>query len=124
MEQVNRRVIISVDEGQHKAWRGVSTGCETARMATVWQSLALDDNIRPILWIRFNPDAYRVNGERQWRPLMQRYKEILSILKNEPTLTGVVYMYYDVCDQGKLLLLNDPEYNGMFHDQYVVRIVT
>ena len=123
IEQARRRVIISVDEGQHKGWYGETTSCETARMTSVVQALALEDNVRPLLWIRFNPDAYRVNGERRWKPVKQRYKEIVSILRDEPDLTGVVYMYFDMDDKGRLKLLDDPHYNGTFHAQYVTRVV-
>jgi hypothetical protein len=50
-------VIVECDETQH---RGSSYGCETRRTMELFE----DVNRRPTVFIRFNPDAYRVGDVR------------------------------------------------------------
>ena len=118
VEQPTRRALLSIDENQH---RDESLGCEIARMTSVIQGIALSDNVRPLLWIRFNPDAYRVDGHLQRMPKKRRYEQLLQLLRDVPDVTGVVYMYYDVDSNNDLMLLQEEGYSKHFHSQYVTR---
>lgn len=62
IERPTHRILLECDESQHKD-RIMS--CEMARMAWLMESIQAGGNTRPTLWIRFNPDAYRVGGELQ-----------------------------------------------------------
>ena len=55
-------IFLEVDEGQHR-FGGYSVGCDTARMARIVEALAFEGNTLPILFVRYNPDAFRVGGQ-------------------------------------------------------------
>ena len=49
-----------------------------------------------IRFIRFNPDAYKLNGEKQRASRQERQAALLRVLNTEPTLhMSVVYLFYD-----------------------------
>jgi hypothetical protein len=52
---------LEVDEGQHK-FGDFSVSCDMARMGRIVESLAIEGNTLPVLFVRYNPDAYRVAG--------------------------------------------------------------
>lgn len=56
-------IIIEIDECQHKSY---DTSCETMRECILYQDLG-----QPVVFIRFNPDAYRKDGKliySCWKP--------------------------------------------------------
>jgi uncharacterized Zn-finger protein len=100
-------VFLEVDEDQHGA-DGYS--CDLRRMARVLECLTLEGNTMPVVFLRYNPDTFRVGGARQTVPLKSREARLLATLRrymaeppspSAPAMT-IQYMYYDVDDEGAL----------------------
>jgi hypothetical protein len=103
-------VIIEVDESQHS---GNSQSYETTRMNNVVTSWLLKGSDTPVVWIRYNPHAYKINKNKQNMTQEDRQKQLLDFLNalefvNQPQVR-VYYMFYDTQD-GKPCVLDDPEY--------------
>ena len=71
-------------------------------MTQVNEALALEGNTLPIIWIRWNPDAFRVNGELQKLKKKERGKLLVRFLKAlesttslEPGSVSIFYLFYD-----------------------------
>jgi hypothetical protein len=60
-ELPDKRVILEIDEYQHKRV-SYSVKCDLARMTNVMAAVACDNNSRHTLWIRCNPNAFKVDG--------------------------------------------------------------
>ena len=72
-----------------------------------------------IYWLRYNPNAWHVNGERQYVPKEVREKRLVNWIKNFRTesYTGnmrVGYAFYDLNEDGILEVLSNQEYNKTF----------
>ena len=88
-------VILEVDENQH----GDRVGdCETVRMKNIGQSLGGP----PVWFIRYNPDPYHVNGEKQDPTQNSRHDKLVRVLKhvmqNPPPETDFIttmHLFYD-----------------------------
>lgn len=103
-------VIIEVDEGQHSH---ISQSCETTRMNNVVTSWMLEGSDTPVVWIRYNPHTYKIDGKKQTMTHEERQKQLLNFLDdiefdNQPQVR-VYYMFYDT-DGGVPRVLDDPEY--------------
>ena len=93
-------IIVECDEFQHD---DRDTSCEVARMTQINEALALEGNTLPILWIRWNPDVFRVNGEKQKVKKKERAAQLVRFLRNLetsahtllPESVSIVYMFYD-----------------------------
>jgi hypothetical protein len=73
-------VVLEIDEGQH---RSREESCECARMAGIVSDLASRaglDSHYPVVFVRFNPDGYRVGKVRASTPGQDRYACLLSLL--------------------------------------------
>lgn len=87
-------VIVEVDEGQHKQH---SKECEYIRMNNIYLAKKL-----PVVFIRFNPDTFKVNNIRNQTRIGSRLKKLLKTIeeyKNKENIDFIelVYMYFD-CD--------------------------
>jgi uncharacterized Zn-finger protein len=109
-------IFLEVDEEQHRF--GYTVVCDMKRMARVAETLALGGNTLPVLWLRYNPGAFRVDGELQRVPKKQREAELLAFIRawEFPKEGGqscfIKYMYYDM-DGGVLAVHNDPGYHPL-----------
>ncbi len=103
-------VFLEVDENQHK---GNMISCETRRMTTVHESCMLDPaqplaNM-PLVFLRYNPHAFRVDGNLVRISKVNREKKLVEYLKNmslESKAAGelkILYAFYD-----KYSLVNKP----------------
>ena len=98
-------IIIEVDEEQHKYY---DTNCEITRI----NELFTDFGDRPIVFIRFNPDAYDnkkscfkyheqfgvplINDKKDWENRLETFKKsIEKHIKNVPEETIFEYLFYD-----------------------------
>ncbi len=117
---MNRNVVFftEMDEYQHK-YENVS--CELARMTRIHETLALEGNELPIVFLRLNPDAYHANGEVQKISKTLRYKRTVDLMRTfVPTQPlSVLYLYYDEVD-GELDIAADPDFDPVF-SQFIVR---
>ncbi len=85
-------VIVECDEDQHK---GRECKCEQQRMIEIHQSL----EGRPLLFIRYNPDDYKISGEKMDTPEKARLDMLSKILLEASVSIGdglsAVYLFYD-----------------------------
>jgi len=85
-------IIIEVDEKQHKYY---DKRCEFVRMNNIYLTLGL-----PTIFIRFNPDKFKINGILNQTLLKTRLNHLLIIIKeliNEQNVKFIelYYMYYN-----------------------------
>ena len=110
-------VFVEVDEGQHDGY-GVS--CDIKRMSDIRTSYTIEGCELPILFIRYNPHEFEVDGNIV--KISRKYREETLItyirkLTNTqlPPLT-IQYMYYNVDSSNELLIWSDPEYPQSIKD--------
>jgi hypothetical protein len=99
---------IEVDEFQHESY---NSSCETSRMTRIYESLILEGNTLPIVFIRFNPDPYSVDDTAQSTSIRVRHRLLLEFINNFTTINplSINYMFYNECD-GIPVIIEDPDY--------------
>ena len=108
---------IEVDEGQHRFGKdGGTIRCDLKRMANVVMSLTLEGNTIPIIFIRYNPDAFKVGGETRKTPKKEREAALIALLNAEGAFEAAApltirYMFYDSQDGVTADVTNDADYN-------------
>ncbi len=90
-------VILEVDENQHSTY---PCECEQIRMINITQTFGG----MPVLWMRYNPDAYHKDGQLVKVSLRQREAHLIQWLKwsrdyQSQHLAEVLYLFYDECNQ-------------------------
>lgn len=112
----NAKIIcVEIDEDQHKDRPII---CECARVAKIFESLALEGNSLPVVFLRFNPNKYTLDGKQQSITKNIRFDKLLDELKyikNQDDLPplSIKYMFYDTISINNVYracCLNDPEY--------------
>ena len=95
----DHHVVLEIDEHSHKT-SGYNDECERVRMINISQMLG------PTVFIRFNPDVYRVDGKIQNTSLSKRYSVLRAMLTyyikkpvDKLEFLSVCYLYYDDFDQ-------------------------
>ena len=76
-------IILSVDEFQHKH---IEVLCEVARMSKVVCSIRQSGDMRRVLWLRFNPDSFTVDGEITKVPMILREKTLSKCIDHSSIL--------------------------------------
>jgi len=110
-------IFLEVDEKQHKY--GYAIGCDMARMSHVLTALRLEGNTLPILFVRYNPHAYRLDGHLQRTLKKDREAQLVQFLTTYKPLTSgsidIAYMFYDseTLEDGSVspTLTHNDEYN-------------
>lgn len=74
-----RIIILEVDEDQHI---GYPVNCDSVRPYKIAETLAIEGNQMPIIMIRFNPDAFRINDKLQKIKKKDRYIELIKTIKS------------------------------------------
>jgi len=94
-------VIIEVDEQQHR-----KNQCDDVRMFNISQTLALKT-----IFIRYNPDDYKVNNKKQNTTKIKKHETLLRCLdtmrkKNvqEIDFVSAIYLFYDDYGESKSIL--------------------
>lgn len=108
-------VLLEVDENQH-ASSSYSVSCDATRMEKVHESLALAGNTLPVIFVRYNPHAYRVDGSRTTVPKVSREARLVALLASADSAIytqrrplAIQYMYYNSID-GRAEVLGDSTY--------------
>ena len=111
LELPTKRVILEVDERQHHDVV-YEVKCDLARMLHVMAAIACSRNDRPTVWIRFNPDVFKVDGQTVKIPKKRKYQQLLSVLQDTTEFSGIriLYMYYDVTNKMPTICM-DPSYD-------------
>ena len=102
----DRIVCIEVDEGQH-AHYGVA--CDIARMMDIVAQQSMH-SLLPIHFIRFNPDAWQVDGKTQKGNLLhERHRRLLGGILWHNTDFAITYLFYDMLG-GRPAVLEDCDF--------------
>jgi hypothetical protein len=109
-------VLIEVDENQHK-FGHYSIGCDLARVGKIVESLVIGGFDMPITMLRYNPNAFKIDGTTQKFLKKNREGKLISILtfehnqiySNKPL--SIMYMNYDCNSEGRPSLLDSDEYS-------------
>lgn len=117
-------VIVEVDEYQHDSYSQI---CETSRMNNVVSSFRLGGVETPLVFIRYNPHAFKVDGRTRRTTMVERHQKLVELLERlkmqEPGRdVQVCYMFYDV-NEGVPDALSDPEYYDTVKEWFVEAIV-
>ena len=89
---ISHNLIIEVDEDQHKSY---PKDCEETRLHRIAEAL------HPCIIIRYNPDAYKVNGITKKTFKKTRHEKLLETVNKyievnvENYLFEVIYLFYD-----------------------------
>jgi hypothetical protein len=122
-------VFLEVDESQHRYGYGEAR-CDMKRMSKVMESLALTSFCGNVLWLRYNPDNFQVDGVTQGARTMPMYtkkrrekwliRRLRAIGRELPLkrFITIEYAYYDV-DTTKtatkpIVVHSDVGYNRVF----------
>jgi hypothetical protein len=125
IELPDKRVIGEVDENQHNSV-GYNIQCDLARMTHVMAAIACEDNTRPTLWIRFNPNAFSVDGERVRITKKKKLSTLVEMIKNHSMTkhTEIMYMYYDADARGVPLITKDTAYSKSIQSLVVDTVIS
>ncbi len=114
-------VMLEVDEGQHR-FGDYSVGCDMGRMARIIESLTVEGNTLPIVFVRYNPHEFKIDGQTERIPRRAREASILRHVNAAVGATrelgftlSILYMYYDTVTVDSVCIpqvLEDPEYNS------------
>ena len=117
----NTIVFLEVDEKQHR-FGEYSIKCDLKRMANIMESLSLAGNQLPVVFLRYNPDAFKVAGTTRKTRKHVRERKLVSLLQNPTSgLLGeceaklsIKYLNYDQDERGKPIILDAADYNEEF----------
>ena len=100
--------ILECDEEQHSHY---PIGCDAARMLNIFaEVMKRGDRAGKIRFIRFNPDTYELQGEKQKMSQCDRQTALLRVLNTAPEQQfSVVYLFFDRAGLLPDVCL-DPEY--------------
>jgi len=88
-------ILLEVDEDQHKFYN-YDVSCEVRRMMDIVGSIRTNDESK-ILFIRYNPDCFSVDEQKQKVPVAERESTLLELISDyKPELdVAIQYLYYD-----------------------------
>ena len=96
------KMYIEVDENQHKSY------CELGEINRM-KNIYMDDGGIPVIFLRYNPDNYQLNGKKQNTPQTKRENELLKWVKYYQNVDNIQdndlsvhYLYYSDGDNDKL----------------------
>ncbi|PNH01555.1 Zinc finger protein [Tetrabaena socialis] len=113
-----RVIFLEVDEGQHKFGSYGSASCDMKRMSRILESLADGGNTLPLVFLRYNPNVFTVDGQVVKKLKAAREAVLVSVLENPASEVFscdrplvIQYLYYDVVGC-HAVVTRDPEYNA------------
>ena len=101
-------IVVEIDEEQHKQY---SNECEYIRMNNIYLSLGL-----PTIFIRFNPDDFKVHNMRNRTVLNTKLKILLNIInelnyKKNVNYIELYYLFYDCECKNKCSFIHEKQFN-------------
>ena len=117
-------VFLEVDEYQHKVY---DISCETRRMTIIHESIMLDPSNpleqMPLVFIRYNPHAFRIDGILQKIPKTERESRLINYLRQirltrrDARSLQIRYMYYDTLSKlSRPLICTDNNFPTTLYD--------
>ena len=124
----NLTVIVECDENQHKFYND-SVSCEVARMNNVNTAILCSGNGADlkILWLRVNPDGFRVDGVRRKVKQSEKFARVVDVIGRYQKdgfqgQVGVIYMFYDT-EGGVPSITRDDAYSLHFKPYILESII-
>lgn len=96
--------LVEIDEYQHTSY---NPDCEIVRMTSIFTSAIDGGNDLPMVFVRFNPDAFKIQGQTQKFPLKKRYATILKFIQEYQPEQPLAIRYFFYSDDS----LDDPDYD-------------
>jgi hypothetical protein len=115
-------IFLEVDEDQH-AHYGVN--CDVKRMNDVYSALVVDGNTLPVVFIHYNPHAFKVDGVTEMTKTKKRHPILINTIRSiinrsaELNPLSIMYLFYDCYWDGTPVILTDPEYDESMKEAYV-----
>ena len=124
----NMVVILEVDEDQHKSY-GVS--CDVSRMAEIVETLRVEGNTQRIVFIRYNPHGFKVDGVTKHTTKEERHRRLAELLcdlqaeegKDDACDVRTFYLFYDTDADGEPAVFQDETYEDLAKEWFVRAIV-
>ena len=106
--QDGKVVVIEIDE-DHNFGYGVS--CDVARKCKLYEAWCLEGNSLPVRIIRYNPDAFKVDGKTKRTTKAKREELLLQAISDATKRDGeglqIQYMFYDIQDGQPVILADE-----------------
>jgi hypothetical protein len=108
IESLTAVVIVEVDEFQHSSYCG-----EIARVNEIFTALHLGGNTRHVQFVRFNPDAFKIDQKPGRVSLKVRNARLVEVIQkaldsHEPQKTwSILHMFFDTDENGRLCIMDD-----------------
>lgn len=120
----NVHIAFEVDEYQHREYSQI---CETSRMNNIVSSLRLGGDDTPVVFVRYNPHSFKVDGTSKRTARIERHTKICELLDSikiiEPAnQIQVFYMFYDTISE-RPVVMTDPEYFDAVKEWFAGNIV-
>jgi len=118
IESMRAVVIVEVDEFQHSSYCG-----EISRVNEIFTAFRLGENIRHVHFVRFNPDAFKIDQKKGRVSLKVRHARLVEVIQkaldsHEPQKTwSILHMYYDTDENGRLCIMD--EINMEIHPVFI-----
>lgn len=117
-------VAVEVDEYQHAYYSQI---CETSRMNNIVSAWCLSGNSVPVIFIRYNPHGFKVDGKTKRTQMAERHRKLIQLLDRIKTMepvsdVQVFYMFYD-CEAEIPTVLSDPDYHDAVKPWFAESIV-
>jgi hypothetical protein len=113
-------IFLEVDEMQHSSYQ-----CDLRRMMDIVNAITIDGNTLPVLFIRYNPHAFKVNNVKT--KVLKKEREARLVKYVSDVLEGKVetgkqlacqYMFYDTDDSNKLDIWANGDYDRSFREDH------
>lgn len=101
-------IMLENDEEQHK---GIPISCELSRMTKLYAAVVASGETRSVLFLRFNPHSYMIDGDRVKTLRKNRIAKLIHTIETYTPLKPmeIIYLFYDVHD-GKAEIMNDSDF--------------
>ena len=116
----NGFVFLEVDEDQHLYGYDALVSCDMKRMSHVMESIAVElgEHMPYVYWLRYNPSAWRVDGDLRSVCKNDREAALVEWLSNLELVSPlqIGYAFYDCEADGTLDVLTNEHYNAHYAD--------
>jgi hypothetical protein len=114
----NGFVFLEVDEDQHLYGYDALVSCDMKRMSHVMESIIVElgEHMPNIYWLRYNPNAWRVDGDLRSVRKNDREAALVEWLSNLELVSPlqIGYAFYDCEADGTLDVLTNENYNAHY----------
>ena len=104
-------IVLEIDEFQHK-YSNYTINCDIRRMNDIYSAIRCEGKTIPILFIRYNPHSFLMDGKTKKIYKKERETKLLKFINEyiPKNLLEIQYMYYDIIENS-VLITKELEYN-------------